>query len=304
LSAESAHGALIFFSYARPDKILRDRLEIHLSYLKYRGLITSWHDQQIRAGDQPVEQITINLHKANIILLLISPSFMASDYCYSTQMQQAIQRHTLQEADVIPILLRPVLFTGAPFAELAMLPSNGKPVASWRDRDSAFVNIAYGIEKVAHKYIQTSHVFRGSEKVLTDFSQLPVEEATLKTRYYQEMLYVYDLVLRHSPFDSTALCGKGNALYELARYEEAHKIFLEALQHTPSASAYAGLGNTYTALQRHSEAVTAFEQAWALDPTLTLPFHNLIQSLSALERMHDVDLLHQKIVSLGYEEDE
>src|SRR5262245_36343486 len=68
------------------------------------------------------------------------------------EMKRAMERHELGKADVIPILLRPVLFTEAPFAKLQMLPTNGKPVMRWRDRDSAFVDIAYGIEKVAQKY--------------------------------------------------------------------------------------------------------------------------------------------------------
>ncbi len=142
----------IFFSYAHRDKWLRDRLEDHLSNLKYRGLITTWYDREISAGQEWAQQIDIYLNKAQIILLLISAHFMASEYCYSIEMKRALERHERREADVIPILLRPVLFTDAPFAKLQMLPTNGKPVIRWRDRDSAFVDIAYGIERIAQKY--------------------------------------------------------------------------------------------------------------------------------------------------------
>src|SRR6266700_1020624 len=81
----------------------------------------------------------------------ISSSFMASQYCYSMEMTRAMERHRQGEVRVIPILLRPVLFTGAPFAMLKMLPTNGKPVVSWRNRDSAFVDIALGIERVVQE---------------------------------------------------------------------------------------------------------------------------------------------------------
>src|SRR6266581_6224568 len=81
----------------------------------------------------------------------ISSSFMASQYCYSMEMTRAMERHQQGKARVIPVLLRPVLFTGAPFAMLKMLPTNGKPVASWRNRDSAFVDIALGIERVVRE---------------------------------------------------------------------------------------------------------------------------------------------------------
>lgn len=69
-------------------------------------MISTWHDRDISAGTEWVQQIDINLDKANIILLLISSSFMASEYCYSIEMMRAMERRELGETDVIPILLR------------------------------------------------------------------------------------------------------------------------------------------------------------------------------------------------------
>ncbi len=153
---EREGGTFVFFSYAHRDKGFRDRLEEHLSNLKYRGLITTWYDREISAGEEWAQQIDLSLNKAHVILLLISASFMASEYCYSIEMRRALERHEQQEAVVIPILLRPVLYTDAPFAKLQMLPTNGKPIVLWRDRDSAFVDIAYAIERVAQKYLPSS----------------------------------------------------------------------------------------------------------------------------------------------------
>jgi hypothetical protein len=166
-------GAFVFFSYAHRDKGFRDRLEEHLSNLKYRGLITTWYDREISAGEEWAQQIDISLNKAHVILLLISASFMASEYCYSIEMRRALERHERQEADVIPILLRPVLFTDAPFAKLQMLPTNGKPIVLWRDRDSTFVDIAYALERVAQKYIAPAETLPGlPEKQTTDIGEL------------------------------------------------------------------------------------------------------------------------------------
>ncbi len=150
MSLGQAEKLLLFFSYARQDRGLRDKLEEHLSNLKYRELITTWHIREIGAGEDWQQQVDIHLESAHIILLLISSSFMASQYCYSTEMTRAMERHQQGKARVIPVLLRPVLFTGAPFAMLKVLPSNGKPVASWRNRDSAFVDIAMGGATAAH----------------------------------------------------------------------------------------------------------------------------------------------------------
>src|SRR5712692_2678193 len=159
MSLVQTEKLLLFFSYARQDKGLRDKLEEHLSNLKYRGLITTWHIREIGAGEDWQQQVDIHLESAHIILLLISSSFMASQYCYSTEMTRAMERHQQGKARVIPVLLRPVLFTGAPFAMLKMLPSNEKPVANWRNRDSAFVDIALGIERVVREKATKSTVF-------------------------------------------------------------------------------------------------------------------------------------------------
>jgi hypothetical protein len=93
-----------------------------------------------------IHEIDIHLHAAHIILLLISANFLASEYCVSREMMRALERHERGEAHVIPVLLRPVLITDAPFAKLQPLPTNGKPVTRWKDRDLAFYNIAQGIE--------------------------------------------------------------------------------------------------------------------------------------------------------------
>ena len=158
MSLVQTEKLLLFFSYARQDRGLRDKLEEHLSSLKYRELISTWHIREIGAGEDWQQQVDIHLESAHIILLLISSSFMASQYCDSMEMTRAMERHQQGKARVIPVLLRHVLFTGAPFAMLKMLPSNGKPVANWRSRDSAFVDIALGIERVVREEAAKSTV--------------------------------------------------------------------------------------------------------------------------------------------------
>src|SRR6266851_6430236 len=93
LRSERAPGAFVFFSYAHQDKRFRDKLEDHLSNLKYRGLIATWHDREIRPGEEWAQQIDIYLNTAHIILLLVSADFMASEYCYSIEMKRAMERY-------------------------------------------------------------------------------------------------------------------------------------------------------------------------------------------------------------------
>src|SRR2546423_12866426 len=83
----------VFFSYSHKDETLREELEKQLSLLKWQGFITDWNDRKIVAGQEWAGEIDRHLNEAQVILLLISPDFMASDYCYSVEMKRAMERH-------------------------------------------------------------------------------------------------------------------------------------------------------------------------------------------------------------------
>ena len=109
MSIQPSLGSVpLFYSYAREDEELRDQLDKHLRLLERQGLITSWHDREVRAGDDWAKEIDVHLENAQIILLLISVDFLASEYCYGVEMRRALERHYTGEARVIPIILRPV----------------------------------------------------------------------------------------------------------------------------------------------------------------------------------------------------
>jgi HEAT repeat protein len=135
----------VFLSYAHEDEELRKKLETHLSLLIRQGTISPWHDRDIKAGSEWKRDIDAHLDGAQIILLLVSPDFIASDYCYSTEMTRAMERHESGEARVIPIILRPVDWQRAPFGKLQALPRDAKPVTDWSSQDQAFYDVVQGI---------------------------------------------------------------------------------------------------------------------------------------------------------------
>jgi hypothetical protein len=155
LIQNNANPIKVVFSYSHKDESLRDELAKHLSLLKRQGVITEWHDRRITAGQEWVRDIDLHLDTSQIVLLLISADFLASDYCYSIEMQQALGRHERGEAKVIPVILRDVDWEDAPFAKLQALPKDAKPVTSWHNTDEAFADIARGIRK-AIKELMTS----------------------------------------------------------------------------------------------------------------------------------------------------
>jgi hypothetical protein len=143
--------AKVFFSYSHKDEGMRDELEKHLIMLKRKKIISTWHDRKIDAGGVLDKEIDENLKHADIILLLVSVDFLASNYCYEIEMEEALRKHSNEEAVVIPIILRSCDWQSAPFSGLLALPLDGKHVSSWEDKDDAFLNIAKSIENVAIK---------------------------------------------------------------------------------------------------------------------------------------------------------
>ena len=138
----------LFVSYSHEDERFRKRLEKHLALLRRQGLISEWHDRQIIPGEEWRGQIDIHLNAADIVLLLVSSNFMASDYCFDIETARAMERHRNGEARVMPIILSPVDWQGAPFGGLQALPTGAKPITDWPSREKAFANIVQGIKLV------------------------------------------------------------------------------------------------------------------------------------------------------------
>ena len=143
----------LFYSYSHKDEAWRERLEISLALLKRQGIIQAWHDRQIGAGDEWAKQISEHLESADIILLLVSPDFIASDYCWDIELACAMDLHGTGEACVIPVILREVDWQGAPFGKLQALPKDAKPIKLWDDQDTAFADVARGIRKATERLL-------------------------------------------------------------------------------------------------------------------------------------------------------
>ncbi len=138
----------VFFSYAREDEDLRDELATHLALLERDGKIRSWHDRRIEAGDEWARRIDERLESADLVHFLVTPDFLASDDCWDVEMKRALARHDDGAARVIPVVVRPVDWDGAPCARLQARPEAARPVTSWADRDEAWVDVARGIRVV------------------------------------------------------------------------------------------------------------------------------------------------------------
>lgn len=167
--------AKVFFSYSHADEALRDQLEKQLAILQRQGLLDTWHDRRIPVGAEIDQEISSQMEAADILLLLISPDFISSNYCYDVEMKRAMERHESGEAKLIPVILRPCDWHHAPFGKLLATPIDGKPITRWPDIDEAFLEVAKSIRAAVEKIHETkpmefksAHLGSGSNPIVSD----------------------------------------------------------------------------------------------------------------------------------------
>jgi len=149
----ATNSVTVFISYAPEDEDLRGELDKHLAVLRREGIIRGWSDRMIGAGAEWRGEIDRRLDEADIILLLVSASYLASDYLYDVEMARAIERHDARQSTVIPVILRPCDWASAPFGRLRALPSSGQPVTGFGNVDAALADVARALREEAQKRI-------------------------------------------------------------------------------------------------------------------------------------------------------
>ena len=141
----------LYVAYAKPDSHFRAQLALHLIPIERQGKIVFWHDCLILPGQDRTVTIDKMIENADIILVLVSPDLIASDYVYESAVRRALERHEEGSAMVIPILLRPCLWLKTPLCQLQALPENGREIKCWADKDAAWLDVAKGIDNVVHE---------------------------------------------------------------------------------------------------------------------------------------------------------
>ena len=140
----------VFIAYSHRDQKIASEIMKHLQPLEKQGLIFTSSDDSFMPGSNWESQIKQHINQANIILLLISASFLASSHFedIENEVQRALKRQEAGDVRVIPIIVRPVSWRGTQLDKLQPLPTGGKPITSWTNLDVAFLDIAQGVRKV------------------------------------------------------------------------------------------------------------------------------------------------------------
>lgn len=240
MAAEPAptNAVEVFYSYAQQDEKWQKEIEKHLTNLKRQKLIVGWNKREISAGTDWKRESHAHLNTAHLILLLISPDFLASEYCYSVEMTRAIERYEAGEAVVIPLLLRPVDCQGTPFETLQGLPKNGKPLSQWRDRDKALLEVQAGIRAAVLHLNATRHPISTADVSSADTS---VEEQPSKPTL-SPPIQVFHVPHGRNPF----FTGRQDILVQI---QEAFKAESSSNMTPVALSGLGGVGKTQTAIE-------------------------------------------------------
>jgi hypothetical protein len=197
----------IFCSYFHADEGYCNDLRKHLSVLERNGTIATWYDRRILAGEEWSGAIDANLRSSDIILLLISPDFVASDYCYNIELAYALSAHKRGLAVAIPIFVRPVDWSTAPFSMLQGLPRDGRPISDWKDPDEPFVLIVKELRRVIDALQSSPRKARMRvQRIMTPLLRATKEigrEYWITTNYSCAWLFRHPAYLKLGSHDST-----------------------------------------------------------------------------------------------------
>jgi hypothetical protein len=138
----------VCYCYAHQDQTFRDELDRHLIPMRRAGHITTWSAGEILPGSEWDATIQTHLDTADLLVLLVSPDFLASGYCWSSEMPRALARHAAGTARVLPVIIRDADWESTPLKDLQVLPGQKKSIAKYPDRDEAWQRVTQGIRNV------------------------------------------------------------------------------------------------------------------------------------------------------------
>ncbi len=130
----------VFVSYSHKDAEYKDELVTALAYLSRMEEIELWQDGRIEAGMEWRKEIFEKLAEAEIVICLVSSNFIASDFCYSEELKQALEGHDREEKIVIPIEIKTCAWKKLkPLGEIQGVPS--KPISQFAEHSDGWGEI-------------------------------------------------------------------------------------------------------------------------------------------------------------------
>ncbi|MGH2553018.1 MAG: toll/interleukin-1 receptor domain-containing protein [Chitinophagaceae bacterium] len=205
----------IFISYAHKDGSYLSELQTFLKPYQRNKTIDIWTDREIVAGQQWNELIKNKLSESEIILFLVSPDFLASDYINDTEIKSAI---TDNKIITIPVIIRPIdmdLFT---ISYKQAVPTGAKAVSDWDSRDKAWNDVLLALKEVFKKINKDEPDYEpllvnGTKKNIRirdiNFSDMLMKGLFVLLIVVCIGAFVYGLIKRDNYYSFTSLAGLG-----------------------------------------------------------------------------------------------
>ena len=137
-----------FISYSHADEKALERLHKHMAMLQRDGSLTTWTDHAILPGEKVGGEIDKHLQASAIFIALVSPDYIASNYCYEKEFQQAQALFEAGKLRIVPVILEPCDWLNTPFREFLALPKDGQPISNWTNQNTAFLDVVNGLRRV------------------------------------------------------------------------------------------------------------------------------------------------------------
>ena len=127
----------IFYSYCHDEENYLTDLRKQVAPLIDKEDITEWWDRKIRAGES-LSVIQEQLNSSDIVLLFISPGYLASESC-KKEMALAWRRYEEDDIQVIPVIIRRCGWKDHPtLPQRLAIPTDGKPIEEWTIQGQAW----------------------------------------------------------------------------------------------------------------------------------------------------------------------
>lgn len=202
-----------FISYTHKDDHMLQLFHTHLIQLKRENIITTWTDEDILAGGKINDEINISLHDSQIFIALLSPDYIASNYCYEKEMQTALEKEKKGDIIIVPVIVESCDWHNTPFADFKALPKDGKPISTWENKNTAMLDVIQNLRKLLSQSLVNTLPennfnqieFTRNYRVKTDFDsiqKLEFLESTFKEvkeflgRYLEEIAQLDNIKTR------------------------------------------------------------------------------------------------------------
>jgi hypothetical protein len=167
-----------FISYAHHDRTVLDRLHVHLAMLRREGRLSAWHDREILPGGVIDDEIASQLHDSELFLPLVSPDFLASQYCYQAELRAAIKRQEAGTMVIVPVIVEPCDWQASPLSLFKAVPRDGLAVSEWTNPNAALLDVVKELRRLIGSAATAS-----SDEHSRNVPTVPKEQARTSNRY-------------------------------------------------------------------------------------------------------------------------